>query len=62
MSDEQNGHGTSRLDRMEGLLELPIDQHLKFSDEHNRLLTAQVMLTEAQAQTETHMEGSISRP
>jgi hypothetical protein len=43
MSDEQNGHSTSRLDRMEGLMQLLIDDHLKFSDEHNRLLTAQVL-------------------
>jgi hypothetical protein len=43
MSDEQNGHGLSRLDRMEGLMQLLIDDHLKFSDEHNRLLTAQVL-------------------
>jgi hypothetical protein len=45
MSDEQNGYGTSRLDRMEGLMQLLIDDHLKFSDEHNRLLTAQILLT-----------------
>ena len=44
MSDEQNGHGMSRLDRMEGLMQLLIDDHLKFSDEHNRLLTAQIVL------------------
>jgi hypothetical protein len=44
MSDEQNGHGLSRLDRMEGLMQLLIDDHLKFSDEHNRLLTAQIVL------------------
>lgn len=47
MGDEQNGHGLSRLDRMEGLMQLLIDDHLKFSDEHNRLLTAQVVLTDA---------------
>jgi hypothetical protein len=46
MSDEQNGHGLSRLDRMEGLMQLLIDDHLKFNDEHKRLLTAQVLLTE----------------
>ena len=44
MSEEQNGGGTSRLDRMEGLKQLLIDDHLKFSDEHNRLLTAQILL------------------
>jgi hypothetical protein len=46
MSDEQNGQGLSRLDRMEGLMQLLIDDHLKFSDEHKKLLTAQVLLTE----------------
>jgi hypothetical protein len=46
MSDEQNGHGLSRLDRMEGLMQLLIDDHLKFSDEHKSLLTSQVLLTE----------------
>lgn len=52
MGDEQNGHGTSRLDRMEGLMQLLIDDHLKFTDEHNRLLTAQILLTESQKVSE----------
>lgn len=52
MGDEQNGQGRSRLDRLEGLMELLIDDHLKFSDEHKRLLTAQVLLTEAQKRTD----------
>jgi hypothetical protein len=56
MSDEHNGHGPSRLDRMEGLMQLLIDDHLKFSDEHNRLLTAQVILTEAQTVTERRVQ------
>ena len=46
MGDEQNGHETSRLDRMEGLMQLLIDDHLKFSDEHKSLLTSQVLLTD----------------
>jgi len=46
MGDEQNGHETSRLDRVEGLMELLIDDHLKFSDEHKSLLTSQVLLTD----------------
>jgi hypothetical protein len=45
MGDEQKGHGLSRLDRMEGLMPLLIDDHLRFSDEHNRFLTAQILLT-----------------
>jgi hypothetical protein len=52
MADEQNGHGSPRLDRLEKLMELLIDDHVKFSDEHNRLLTAQVLLTEAQKRTD----------
>jgi methyl-accepting chemotaxis protein len=46
MGDEQNGHGVSRLDRMEGLMELLIEDHLKFRDEHKSLLTSQVLLTD----------------
>ncbi|MGD1094100.1 MAG: hypothetical protein ABSB35_19215 [Bryobacteraceae bacterium] len=33
-------------------MELLIDDHVKFSDEHNKLLTAQVLLTDAQVRTE----------
>jgi hypothetical protein len=46
VSDEQNGHGMSRLDRMEGLMQLLIDDHLKFTDEHKALLTSQILLTD----------------
>jgi hypothetical protein len=45
--DEQtNGHGKSRLDRLEGLVEVLIEDHLKFRDEHRQLLTSQVVLTD----------------
>jgi hypothetical protein len=57
MSDEQNGNGTSRLDRMEGLMQLLIDDHLKFSHEHNRLLTAQVVLVGRMDKLAETMEG-----
>jgi uncharacterized protein with von Willebrand factor type A (vWA) domain len=57
MGDEQNGQAKSRLERLEHLMELLIDDHLKFSDEHNRLLKAQVLLTEAQQQAEARMDG-----
>jgi hypothetical protein len=56
MGDEQNGQGKSRLDRLEGLMELLIDDHLKFSDEHKKLLTAQVVLAEMQQRAEKRME------
>ena len=47
MSDEKNGsNGKSRLDRLQALMELLIDDHLKFSDEHKKLLAAQVVLTD----------------
>lgn len=59
MGDEQNGHKTSRLDRIEGLMELLINDHLKFSDEHKSLLTSQILLTDRmdklmEAQKHTH--------
>jgi hypothetical protein len=43
---EQNGHGNPRMDRLEHLMELLITDHLSFSDEHKKLLTAQVVLTD----------------
>ena len=54
--DEHNGQGKSRLDRLEGLMELLIADHVKFSDEHNRLLTAQVLLADAQTRTEKNIQ------
>jgi hypothetical protein len=53
--DEHNG-GPSRLDRMEGLMQLLIDDHLKFDDEHRRLLTAQILLTDAQKRADERMD------
>lgn len=41
-----NGHDPNRLDRLEGLVEVLINRHLEFEDEHKRLLTAQVVLTD----------------
>jgi chromosome segregation ATPase len=42
----QNGQAQSRLDRLEGLMELLIEDHLKFRDDLKQLLTAQVVLTD----------------
>lgn len=61
MNGEENGHGKSRLDRLEGLMELLIDDHLKFGDEHKRLLTAQVLLADAQKQTEQELKELAER-
>lgn len=41
---EQNG--TGRLDRIERALELLIDDHVQFREEHKQLLAAQVVLTD----------------
>ncbi len=41
---EQNG--TGRLDRIERALELLIDDHVQFREEHKKLLAAQVVLTD----------------
>jgi hypothetical protein len=37
--------GESRLDRLEGLMALLIEDHVQFREEHKHLLTAQVLLT-----------------
>ena len=44
--EEPNGHKDSRMDRLEKLMELVITDHVKFADEHNKLLTSQVLLTD----------------
>jgi hypothetical protein len=66
MSDEQNGHGLSRLDRMEGLMQLLIGDHLKFRDDLRQLLTAQVVqgdridkLAEAQKDARERVDALI---
>jgi hypothetical protein len=42
----ENGSGESRLDRLEGLMALLIEDHVRFSDEHKQLLTSQIVLTD----------------
>ena len=46
MGDGHNGQEKSRLDRLEGLMQLLIEDHLKFRDDLRQLLTAQVVLTD----------------
>ena len=41
-----NENGSGRLDRIEKVLELLIDDHVQFREEHKLLLTAQVVLTD----------------
>jgi len=45
-------NGTARLDRIERVLELLVDDHVQFREEHKMLLTAQILLTEAQKRTD----------
>ncbi len=41
-----DGHDPTRLDRLEALLEVLVNRHLEFEQEHKQLLTAQVVLTD----------------
>jgi hypothetical protein len=63
----QNGHKDQRMDRLEHLMDLLITDHLTFTDEHKRLLTAQVLLTgtmqelaEAQKRTDERLNALIT--
>jgi hypothetical protein len=56
MGDETNGDQKNRLDRVEELLEVLVNDHIQFHEEPRQLLKAQVLLydtvqklTEAQA-------------
>ena len=46
MCEQYSGNGQSRLDRMEGLMGLLVEDHVKFQEEHKLLLMAQVVLTD----------------
>jgi hypothetical protein len=47
MSDETNGNQKNRLDRVEQLLEVLVNEHIQFHEEHRQLLKAQVILYDA---------------
>jgi bisphosphoglycerate-independent phosphoglycerate mutase (AlkP superfamily) len=60
MSDATNGDNKSRLDRVEQLLEVLVNEHIQFHEEHRQVLKAQVTLydttqklAEALAQSQT---------
>jgi len=55
----ENGSGDSRLDRLEGLMALLIEDHVRFDDEHKRLLTAQVVLTDRVAKLAITMDTAV---
>jgi hypothetical protein len=44
MGDATNGDNKSRLDRIEQIVELLVNDHVQFREEHRQLLKAQVLL------------------
>jgi len=72
---EQNGYNNPRMDRIERTMEMLIADHVKFADEHNKLLTSQILLTdrvdrvagsiqelrEAQKKTDEQMKATDAR-
>ena len=59
VSDQANGDRKGRLDRVEEMLEVLVNEHIQFGEEHRQLLKAQVLLydsvqqlSEAQKATE----------
>jgi uncharacterized protein YoxC len=53
---DQNGHRSPRLDQLEKLMDLLIADHQAFSDEHKKLLTRQVLLTDGLTQLKTRVD------
>jgi hypothetical protein len=51
MGDETNGDRKGRLDRIEETVQLLLNEHIQFHEEHRRLLTAQVLFADAQRRT-----------
>jgi hypothetical protein len=61
MSGETNGDNKHRLDRVEEILEVLVNEHIQFHEEHRQLLKAQVLLYDAtqklaEAQTDTNLK------
>ena len=42
----RDGYDPTRLDRIEGLVEVLVNEHIQFAEEHKKLLIAQVVLTD----------------
>ena len=62
MGDETNGDKKNRLDRVEQLLEVLVNEHIQFHEEHRQLLKAQVLLYDAtQKLAEAHTELAAAR-
>ena|SRR5260370_13313335 len=57
MGDEVNGDKKGRLDRIEEILHVLVNEHMDFHEEHRHLLKAQVLLYDSvQKLTETFAE------
>jgi hypothetical protein len=57
MGDETNGDKKNRLDHVEQLLEVLVNEHIQFHEEHRQLLKAPVLLYDAtQKLAEAHTE------
>jgi hypothetical protein len=67
MADETNGDKKGRLDRVEEMLEVLVNEHIQFGEEHRQLLKAQVLLYDAvqklaEAQTQSdRMLGELAQ-
>ena len=44
MADQSNGDSKNRLDRIEEFLEVLVNEHIHFHEEHKNLLRAQVLM------------------
>src|ERR1700676_5361528 len=63
MGDETNGDKKNRLDRVEQLLGVLVNEHIQFHEEHSQLLKAQVLLydaTQKLAQSQTDMNAKLA--
>jgi hypothetical protein len=55
----ENGSGDSRLDRLEGLMALLIEDHVQFREDHKLLLKSQVVLTDRVDKLAITMDNAI---
>ena len=59
----ENGNTERRLTRLEEFVEVLANEHIQFAEEHRRLLTAQVLLTDRMdrlAATQAHTDERMA--
>jgi hypothetical protein len=54
-------NGNDRLDRIERALDLLIDDHVQFREEHKQLLTSQILLTDSITKLATATDKRFTR-